>query len=245
MENDPPPSAPRLLRADVEEFDTDPPPLSRRRQAQRDRIHRLATLLFARRGAASITLPNLALALDLTTACLRRHVIDLNFLLFTLLRGHLQSVRAAIAEIPETVPDCRARRTAAYLAATRQNDRPTPIHAVLLRDRDTLPPDLLELINELHAAIGTEIAGPLGDETLELLDSAASGAAQLCQAAEDLSPTLNPPPAAPPEAPKPVPVFDPAALAALTGPQISALVRALHPGASPPKSSSPRTSVAA
>lgn len=164
----------RCLRADVEEFDTEPPKLSKRRQEQRDRIFRLCPLIMARRGTENITLAKLALALDISTASLRRHVIDLEYLLFKLLLAHLQTILAALNDIPPGAPDRAAKLQAAYRALTRdQAGHPTAAHLLLERDRHLLPDDLRGEIEALRAT-ARAIRGPGASPERQPEPSAAS-----------------------------------------------------------------------
>lgn len=171
----------RIFRADAEEFDTDPPPLSKRRQAQRDRIFRIIPALIARRGLEGLTLPKLALALDISTSSLRRHIVDLDYFLYKVLRAHLQTILAALAEIAPGTPDRAHRLQAAYRALTHtESGAPIPAHLLLGRHRDALPEDLRAQIDELC-------------DRLRALLAAATAAAEPQPA--------QPPHAAPPSAP--------------------------------------------
>lgn len=169
-------TADRLLRADAEEFETDPPPLPKRRQAQRDRIFRLLPRILARRGIESVTLPNLALALDISTAALRRHVIDMGYLLYKILLQHLQFMLDSLLEIPAADPDAAHRRAGACSGALHPD--PALFQAARLlwtRDRDKLPEDLLGELEELQlqlAALGGAI-GRLAEPALRTGSGAA------------------------------------------------------------------------
>lgn len=151
----------RILRADAEEFDTDPPRLSKRRQAERDRIFRVLPAIIARRGLEGLTVGKLALALDISTSSLRRHIVDLDFFLFKVLRTHLNAILAALHAIPagapDRVPQCRAAWRALTLNA---GGNPLPAQLLLERHRDALPDDLLDIIDALrdtvHAMLGAD-----------------------------------------------------------------------------------------
>lgn len=200
----------RLLRADAEEFDTDPPKLSKRRQEQRDRIFRLVPRILARRGVGAITIQALALALDVSTACLRRHVIDMDYLLYKILVQHLQFILDSVLEIPAADPACHRKR-AAILAGATHPDKAIFDAAQLLwsRDRQTLPDDLNDRLEELRADIDT-IAGASAAREIPAgpVDPAAPAAAQ---PPGRIVPPPTPPPSAPPLPQLPNPALQEAA----------------------------------
>src|SRR5271156_3404442 len=90
----------RLLRADAEQLERDPPDLSPREAEQFTRILTVAEPILARRGIHTMTLPGLAEALRMSPRTMRRHFSDLDALLATLLRRHLRKLAYAIGKIP-------------------------------------------------------------------------------------------------------------------------------------------------
>jgi AcrR family transcriptional regulator len=173
---------------------------------------RHAPALFARYGRQAISFRNFAIALKMAPATLRNHFADLDELFVKILVNHIMDISRAIGEVPRDP----ASRRAAYLAATRAPfGGLTQTHALLVYERQHLPPDLREFIDSLHGPFG-EVCAPkpadpcLAAKTLALLDSPCFEAADIETA---LAPFAAAPgaetPAKPPEPVKlsPQPVF--------------------------------------
>src|SRR5271163_3368876 len=134
----------RILRADAQNLERDPPDLTPREQEQLTRILTLAEGILARRGIHTMTATGLAHALSIGPGTLRRHFSDLDVLLATLIRGHLRKIAHALREVPQDAPDRPQKLRAAYLAYTRATQGGfTEAHLLLVRDRHLLPEDLL------------------------------------------------------------------------------------------------------
>jgi AcrR family transcriptional regulator len=162
----------RLLRADAQEFDRNPPDLSPRERARHDRILEVGRAILARRGRHAVSFTGLAAALRMAPATLRRHVPDLDALLCEILRQHLRDIATEIGKIPHAAPDRNRQRRAAYLAFTRTAFGGfTEAHLLLVRDRHTLPDDVLPAIEETRLALGGNLAGDMACEALSHLDN--------------------------------------------------------------------------
>jgi AcrR family transcriptional regulator len=162
----------RLLRADAEELERDPPELTPREQEQYARIVTLAEGIMARRGMHTMTFTGLARALCMGTCTVRRHFSDLDVLLATLLRGHLRKLTCAINKIPRDAPDRQQKMRAAYLAYTRTDlGNHTDAHLLLVRDRNLLPDDLLTHIEGARRGLGDILAHGHSEAALNLLDT--------------------------------------------------------------------------
>jgi AcrR family transcriptional regulator len=162
----------RLLRADAERFDRNPPPLSAKERERHDRILEVGRSILAHRGRHAVSLVGLAVALRMAPPTLRRHFPDLDALLCEILRTHLREIAVEIGKIPHTAPDRNQQRRAAYLAFTRTAlGGFTEAHRLLVRDRHTLPDDLLAAIEETRIALGFNLAGNMAHEALSHLDN--------------------------------------------------------------------------
>ena len=166
------PAPHRTIRAIAENQSKSPHDLSPRERDRHAAILDVAQASMAELGASEVTLAGLAFALHLTAAALRRQFADTASILAELLHRHLRSLTAALAAVPATSENPQAARRAAYLAATR-----SPLggllapHLLLVRDRNTLPPDLLDDIEHVRASLGMALAGDRGHVALALLDS--------------------------------------------------------------------------
>jgi AcrR family transcriptional regulator len=161
----------RLLRADAEELERDPPELTHRELEQFNRILTLAEGILARRGIHTMTLAGLAHALCIGTATLRRRFSDLDILLATLLRRHLRKLAYAVSKIPHDAADRPQKMRAAYLAYTRTDvGHYTDAHLLLVRDRHLLPEDLLTGIEATRRDLGNTLAHGFSEDVLTLLD---------------------------------------------------------------------------
>ena len=173
---------PRILRAEIEDI-----PGARLRLSARERERQAVILAAGRRvmvnhGHTGIRLADLAIALGMAPATIRRYFPDLDELLGEILRTHLLAISSAIGDALRAVPAAtattgaahrQAAARAAYLAATRTVlGGHTEAHLLLLRERHHLPPDLLAGIEGTRAALGEVLAGDHWAEALGLLDLA-------------------------------------------------------------------------
>jgi AcrR family transcriptional regulator len=161
----------RILRADAEDLERDPPDLTPREVEQYNRILAVAEGIMARRGIHTMTVSGLAEALRMGTATVRRHFSDLDALLATLLCRHLRKLAYAIGKIPHDVADRPQKMRAAYLAYTRKElGGYTEAHLLLVRDRHLLPHDLLGNIEATRHDLGDILAHGFAEDVLTLLD---------------------------------------------------------------------------
>jgi AcrR family transcriptional regulator len=161
----------RILRADAEQLERDPPDLTTRELEQYTRILTLAEGIMARRGIHTITMSGLAEGLRMGAATVRRHFSDLDVLLATLIGRHLRKLACAINKIPQDAADRPQKMRAAYLAYTRKDPgNYTDAHLLLVRDRHLLPDDLLTHIDRTRRDLGETLAPGFPEEILTLLD---------------------------------------------------------------------------
>ena len=192
----------RILRADAEKLERDPPDLTKREQEQYTRILTVAEGLMARHGIHTMTASGLAQALRMGTGTLRRHFPDLDVLLATLISRHLRKLAHAISKIPHDAPDRAQKLRAAYLAYTRSDPGTvTDAHLLLVRDRHLLPEDLLTHIEATRRNLGETLAPGHAEEALALLDMPALDAPRIEAALAAITATEQAKPA--PPAPKP------------------------------------------
>ena len=131
-----------------------------------------AVVAFASYGRPAITFKSLATALFVSQALLRRHFVDLDCLLAEIIDRHLRTLIKLVSDIPPNDPDCFALRRAAYFRHTRGDlGGLAHAHAIMVRDRHTLPLDMLDAIEATRLVLGDILAGPDGDEALALLYS--------------------------------------------------------------------------
>jgi AcrR family transcriptional regulator len=170
----------RLLRADAEDLERDPPELTPRELEQYTRILTLSEGIMARKGVHTMTLSGLAHALKMGSATLRRHFSDLDVLLATLISRHLRNLVQAIGKVPHDAPERPQKMRAAYLAHTR-TDRGTytDAHLLLVRYRHLLPDDLLTPIECCRRDIGDRLAHGFSEDVLDLLDLRTLDAARI------------------------------------------------------------------
>lgn len=199
----------RILRSHVMDIDRTLRELTQREEAREERILQDAQFLIARFGAAAITFTNLAIAIKVAPATMRRHFPDFDALLGEIMRRHLRAVAKAIAEIPPEAPDRRRQQRAAYLTATRNIGAPTEAHLILTTYRNTLPEDERTTVNDLRGQIGEMLSPGEAEATLHLLDCPHFDIAQIeAMLTAAQSPSPQPQPAAPPAAePQPPPAF--------------------------------------
>jgi len=168
----PMPINPRILRAEADDLDDFSPRFrTARESARHDHILKVAQVLLARYGRHELTFTALALALRIGTATLRRHFIDLDALLGDILNRHLMDLARYLGQIPFNDPDRDRKRRAKYLEYTRNGfGGLTQAHLLFVRDRHTLPEDLLTALEQTRDGIGASL-GPDPQETLALLDT--------------------------------------------------------------------------
>ncbi len=168
----------RILRRDIEDIPGARPIFSPRELARRDLILAAASRVLARHGRTAITIASLAGALCLPAGAIRRHFADMDSLLASILLRHVDVIAQAIGAqaiggIGGAGPECFARRRAAYLAMTRSSlGGLTEAHLLLVRDRQTLPPDLLDEVERRRTGLGERLAGTDAVIALNLLDMA-------------------------------------------------------------------------
>jgi AcrR family transcriptional regulator len=157
----------RLLRPQAEQCPSRPPLRERDRQ-RRAYILEAAEKIFATHGRANITLKNFAIAISLSEQTIRRHATDLHHLFGIVLTRHLDTILAAIGQIPAHRQD---RRRAEDLRLIRETHTDTArLHILFLRERFTLPPDQLEPLEQQRRIIGHLVGGAAWEVTLALLD---------------------------------------------------------------------------
>ena len=166
----------RTLRAHVEDLPGERRTPSARELDREDRILDIARALMARYGRANLTLGALAAAMRLAPATIRRHFPDLDSILAELIRRHLHAISVAIGEatrgIPFHHPNRHALQRAAYVAFTRNAfSGTTPDHTLLIRERHTLPPDLLDPLENLRDLLGGSLGAANPETILSLLDN--------------------------------------------------------------------------
>jgi AcrR family transcriptional regulator len=168
-----PPMQPELrtLRAQVEARRRHKPELTFKQTILRTDIIDMAEHLLATHGHGRITARQMADAIGITPATLRRYFADLDVLLAEILHRHLRYLVKQLTAVPMDVPDRRRAFCIAYMAATR-----LPLggmieaHTLLLRDRHRLPPDLLEDLENSYRSIGMIVGGNMGCEVMDQLD---------------------------------------------------------------------------
>jgi AcrR family transcriptional regulator len=153
---------------------------SAKQRAAQDQILAAALAIMAQHGRAGLTMGRFAVALGMAAGTIRRHFVDLDCILAELLSRHLLAILQAFRQVPEDAPNRKTALRAAYIATTRNGyGGLTDPHALLLRERHTLPPDLATSIEQTRASIGKILAGPHADAALALLDTPSLTAAQI------------------------------------------------------------------
>ena len=191
----------RTLRTHADDLPNARPILSARELDREDRILNTARALMVRFGRANLTFRSLAVAMRLAPATIRRHFPDLDSILAELITRHLRAIACALGEVARDHPHQLAGKRAAYLTFTRNGlgCAPTESHTLLVRERHTLPPDLLDPIEHHRDIIGTMLTKEHTDTTLALLDNCFLQPKQI----ETMLATLQNPSAALPK-PKPI-----------------------------------------
>ncbi len=162
----------RLLRASADRTIHPSPFLTPRERERRETIINAGRTVMAQFGRHAIKMSDFASAIHISPAAIRRHFADLDNLLATILREHLNAIAKALGAVPHNAPNRQAARRAAYLAATRTAlGAPSEAHLLLIRDRHMLPPDEQDSVEAIRDNIGDIIAGSQADLTLAILDT--------------------------------------------------------------------------
>ncbi len=208
----------RLLRAHADDMPGARYRLSSQERDREERIIAAGISMFARFGRAGVTMGNFAMSLRMSPATIRRHFPDLDALLAEILYRHLAALAAAIGEPVRQGDPAKAARRRAYLTASRTPySAPTERHLLLLRDRHSLPPDLLQPIEAVRLQLGEMLAGDHAEAALSLLDTPTLQAPQIEAMLAALAPepeivavpdAIPPPPAASPPARSAAPARD-------------------------------------
>ena len=194
----------RIIRADVENLERDPPELTPRELEQYNRILLVAEAVMAQHGIYTMTISSLAHGLRMGAATLRRHFSDLDMLLATLLRRHLRKLAYAVGKVPNDVPNRPRKMRAAYLAYTRiATGGLTEAHLLLVRDRHLLPDDLRAPIEATRRDLGGSRASPNAEDVLGLLDLPNLDAPRIEAALASIADTATEQPKQAAQAPKP------------------------------------------
>ncbi len=201
--------SPRLLRDRADDLTREKFPQSARDHARHDRILTVATQMIADYGRHVVTFAGLAMALRMAPATLRRHFVDIDAIIGQILQTHLLTLARTLGDIDADQPNRAARRRAAYITATRGFFAGTSnAHLILLRDRDTLPPDLREPIELTQTTIGQSLApafanAELARKILGLLDNPHLSADDIERAIAAITPAAETAQAQPNPTPKP------------------------------------------
>jgi AcrR family transcriptional regulator len=161
----------RIIRAEAEALGCLPKFLTDRERERRDNILCLGRAIMAKHGRDRVRFIDICVGLNLTSAAIRRHFVDVDALLGDILHRHLHALVAELAKIPQNAPDRDRKRRAAYIAATRTpTGGLTADHLLLVRDLKLLPEDVRIPLERLRCEIGTIVAGDHYELALELLD---------------------------------------------------------------------------
>jgi AcrR family transcriptional regulator len=136
--------------------------------------------ILLRGGRPGLTMTDLALGLRLSRSTIRTAFCDLDNIVFEIIRRHLMAIEEAVLAIPLGTPDLYAARRAAYLKlASDGAGGVSDSHAILVRDRHALPPDLAEQVTALRQRLGGLLAESRPGIVLDLLDSAGIAAEEV------------------------------------------------------------------
>jgi AcrR family transcriptional regulator len=207
-------ASPRTLRRGLQQIDRTPHDRTARQQARHDHITRATQHAMVQQGRHAVCMRNLALALGMCVATLRRYILDLDMFLHEILRDHLRALGEAVSAIPADTPDGFRQRRAAYHAFTHTAlGGLTDLHLLLTRDRHTLPAEDRDEIDRMRADIGETLgAGDCSYEALLLLDAPyieLDRIEQMLARPPAAATTASPEPAAPKPEPKPPAVTRP------------------------------------
>jgi AcrR family transcriptional regulator len=144
--------------------------LSMKEEVRQDRILADAQCAIARFGLAAITFTNLAAAINVAPATMRRHFTDLDALVAEIMRRHLRTIAQAIGAVPHGAPDRKRHMRAAYIEATRCLGAPTEAHLILTRHRSALAEDERISVDDIRAQLATTLGGDDAGGALDLLD---------------------------------------------------------------------------
>jgi AcrR family transcriptional regulator len=161
--------SPRILRAEADALDPNPPQLTARQQAREAKILATATMLLARHGPHTIKFRALALALRISPSTLQTHFIDMDDLLGAILKRHLAALAAIIDAVPHNAPNRSALQRAAWANAIHEGEQLTGAHVLLTNFRHLLPEDLRLPIEAELRRLGETMAGTLAEPALHLL----------------------------------------------------------------------------
>jgi AcrR family transcriptional regulator len=182
----------RRLRATADGLPGREPLFSDKQLARQEDILTAALAIMARHGCAGLTMGRFATALRMSSASIRHYFVDLDSILAELLARHLVAILGAFGAVPESAPNRKAALRAAYLSVTRTAAGGfTDAHRLLLRDRQTLPPDMQAEIDQAREGIGEILAGRHGAAALALLDTPGLTASHI----ETMLAALDPKPA--------------------------------------------------
>jgi AcrR family transcriptional regulator len=167
----------RILRAiaqDMPGICREPSP---RDQARRETILTAATRMMAERGPHTVTLTDIAAAVDIPRGTVRYIFPDLDNLLATIIKDHLRQVSLTIGGARLAMPEATAAAKqeaarAAYISATRTElGAPLPAQILTVQYRHLLPPDEREGVESYRNAFCHVIGGVDPVATLEFLDN--------------------------------------------------------------------------
>ena len=194
------------------------------REVQREEtILKAAACLIARFGAAAISFTNLATAIKISPATMRKHFTDLDALIGEMMRRHLSAISQAIGAVPRDAPDRQRKQRVAYIEATRCLGAPTQAHLILITYRTILAEDERISVEEIRNVIGDTLGRENPEGTLHLLDSPCFDIDQIeamLTAASTARRQFAPPRTATPEPPT---ALEPPAKISLDLPKISRL----------------------
>ncbi len=103
----------RILRAQADALPGQHPIFSARTLALQDRILKSVESFVTRHGRAGLTIGNVAGALRLSPATLRRHFCDLDSIIAEIFLRHLRAISDAIGQVSCTTENLHAARRAA------------------------------------------------------------------------------------------------------------------------------------
>jgi AcrR family transcriptional regulator len=201
--------SPRILREEADALTNPRDSWTARQWRRHATIIFAGGVLLARHGKPAITMQNLALALAISPATLKKHFVDLDALIGEILTRYLRRLARIVNDIPDNHPQRYAARRQAYAKATRaKNGACNDAHRLLMRETANLPGDLREKIEAAQRALTASLAPGQGEQeqALPLPDAAfipASAAKTLLAAPGKAANRPQPPSHAPAARPKP------------------------------------------